>query len=69
MCSSDLNFPATVIHHHLNEFDKTKPVLLISAAGDAKMVASLLKGMGFASVTVLKGGMKGWREAGLPVVK
>ena len=24
------NFPATVIHHHLNEFDKTKPVLLIS---------------------------------------
>ena len=45
------NFPATVIHHHLNEFDKTKPVLLISAAGDAKMVASLLKGMGFASVT------------------
>jgi rhodanese-related sulfurtransferase len=33
------------------------------------MVASLLKGMGFASVTVLKGGMKGWREAGLPVVK
>ena len=57
------------IHHHLNEFDKTKPVLLISAAGDAKMVASLLKGMGFASVTVLKGGMKGWREAGLPVVK
>ena len=63
------NFPATVIHHHLNEFDKTKPVLLISAAGDATMVASLLKGMGFASVTVLKGGMKGWREAGLPVVK
>lgn len=63
------NFPATVIHHHLNEFDKTKPVLLISAARRRQNGCLPAERHGFASVTVLKGGMKGWREAGLPVVK
>ncbi len=63
------NLPATVIHHHLNELDKKKPVLLISTAGDVRMPASLLRGMGFASVMALKGGIASWREAGLPVVK
>ena len=63
------SFPATEIHHRLSELDKKKPILLVSAEGDAGMVVKLLKGMGYASVMVLKGGIKAWREAVLPVVK
>ena len=63
------SFPATEIHHRLSELDKKKPILLVSAEGDAGMVVKLLKGMGYASVMVLKGGIKAWREAELPVVK
>ena len=61
--------PATEIHHRLSELDKKKPILLVSAEGDAGMVVKLLMGMGYASVMVLKGGIKAWREAELPVVK
>ena len=63
------SFPATEIHHRLSELDKKKPILLVSAEGDAGMVVKLLKGMGYASVMVLKGGIKAWRKAVLPVVK
>ena len=63
------SFPATELHHRLSELDKKKPILLVSAEGDAGMVVKLLKGMGYASVMVLKGGIKAWREAELPVVK
>ena len=63
------SFPATEIHHRLSALDKEEPILLVSAGGDAGMVVKLLKGMGYASVMVLKGGIKAWREAELPVVK
>ena len=63
------SFPATEIHTRLSELDKKKPVVLVSAAGDAKMALGLLRGMGFVSVQTLKGGIKAWREAGLPLVR
>ena len=63
------SFPATEIHKRLGELDKKKPVVLVSAAGDAKMALGLLRGMGFLSVQTLKGGIKAWREAGLPLVR
>ncbi|MDL2058901.1 rhodanese-like domain-containing protein [Mesosutterella sp. AGMB02718] len=66
--AGSVNLPATVIHHHLSELDKKRPVLLVSSDGNTSMPGSLLKGMGF-TVSTLKGGIKGWKAEDLPLVR
>ena len=66
--AGSINLPATVIHHHLGELDKKRPVVLVSSTGNASMPGSLLKGMGF-TVMTLKDGIAGWRREGLPLVR
>jgi len=47
---------------------KDKPVILVCDNGlYSTRVGSWLKQHGFADVTVLEGGMQGWRQANLPV--
>lgn len=50
--------------------NKTLPVVLVCASGmRASRAAGTLHKQGFERVHVLSGGMKSWREAGLPVEK
>lgn len=49
---------------------KDKPVIVYCETGErASKAAAALKQQGFARVAALSGGMKAWREAGLPVEK
>lgn len=49
---------------------KQRPVLLVVAPRQSVLgVARQLRAQGFAQVHVLKGGMRGWAEAQLPLVK
>jgi phage shock protein E len=54
----------------LKKLDKSKPVLVYCAAGGRSSDAyDMLVSLGFKQVLDLDGGMRGWRKAGLPVVK
>jgi len=50
--------------------DKNTPVLIMCASGmRAKRAAAQLRKAGFVNATAVAGGMRAWREAGLPVEK
>ena len=50
------------------EFDKNKRIILHCASGGrSALAAATLKDMGYENVAHMDGGMKAWKEAGLPV--
>ena len=50
--------------------DKSTPVLVMCASGmRAKRAAAQLRKEGYTNATAVSGGMRAWREAGLPVEK
>ena len=54
--------------YHKPEFDKNKKIILHCASGGrSDLAAATLKQMGYNKVAHLDGGMKAWKEAGLPV--
>ena len=54
--------------YHKPEFDKSKRIILHCASGGrSALAASTLKQMGYDNVAHLDGGLKAWKEAGLPV--
>jgi rhodanese-related sulfurtransferase len=56
--------------YHKPEFDKNKRIILHCASGGrSALAASTLKQMGYENVAHLDGGLKAWKEAGLPVTE
>lgn len=54
--------------YHKPEFDKEKRIILQCASGGrSALAAQTLQQMGFTKVAHLDGGIKAWKEAGLPV--
>ena len=54
--------------YHKPEFDKEKRIILQCASGGrSALAAQTLQQMGFTNVAHLDGGIKAWKEAGLPV--
>lgn len=54
--------------YHKPEFDKNKKIILHCASGGrSALAAATLQQMGYDKVAHLDGGMKAWKEAGLPV--
>lgn len=54
--------------YHKPEFDKSKRIILHCASGGrSALAASTLKQMGYDNVAHLDGGLKAWKEAGMPV--
>lgn len=53
--------------YHKPEFDKNKRLILHCAAGGRSALAvKTLKEMGYENIAHLDGGIKAWKEAGLP---
>ncbi len=47
--------------------DRSRPIVTTcGGGGQAALAAKLLKDMGFTNVSILDGGTRGWKEAGLP---
>lgn len=56
--------------YHKPEFDKNKRLILHCASGGrSALAASTLKQMGYENVAHLDGGLKAWKEAGLPLTE
>lgn len=54
--------------YHRPEFDKEKRIILHCASGGrSALAAQTLQQMGYTNVAHLDGGIKAWKEAGLPV--
>lgn len=54
--------------YHKPEFDKNKKIILHCASGGrSALAAATLQQMGYDQVAHLDGGIKAWKEAGLPV--
>lgn len=54
--------------YHKPEFDKNKRIILHCASGGrSALAAKTLKDMGYENVAHLDGGIKAWKEAGMPV--
>jgi len=54
--------------YHRPEFDKNKRIILHCASGGrSALAAATLKEMGYTNVAHLDGGIKAWKEAGMPV--
>ena len=54
--------------YHKPEFDRNKKLILHCASGGrSALAAATLKQMGYTDVCHLDGGIKAWKEAGLPV--
>lgn len=54
--------------YHKKEFDKEKRIILHCASGGrSALAAQTLLQMGYENVAHLDGGIKAWKEAGLPV--
>lgn len=54
--------------YHKPEFDKNSRIILHCASGGrSALAASTLKQMGYHNVAHLDGGLKAWKEAGMPV--
>jgi rhodanese-related sulfurtransferase len=50
--------------------DRNRPIITTcGAGGQASLAAKILKDMGFTNVSILEGGINGWKEAGLPTVQ
>jgi uncharacterized membrane protein YdjX (TVP38/TMEM64 family)/rhodanese-related sulfurtransferase len=67
-----LNIPLEALPQRLGELDdyRTRPVAIVCRTDRrSAQAARLLAGVGFADVHVVRGGMTGWLEAGLPVVQ
>lgn len=48
--------------------DRNRPIITTcGAGGQASLAAKLLKDMGFTNVSILEGGTKAWKDAGLPI--
>ena len=57
----------TSLPYHKPEFDKNKRIILHCASGGrSALAASTLKEMGYENVAHLDGGIKAWKESGLP---
>ena len=55
--------------YHKPEFDKEKRLIVHCASGGRSALAvSTLQQMGYTNIAHLDGGLKAWKEAGLPVV-
>ena len=53
--------------YHKPEFDKSKKIILHCASGGrSALAATTLKQMGYENVAHMDGGLKAWKEAGLP---
>lgn len=53
--------------YHKPEFDKNKRIILHCASGGrSALAAKTLKEMGYTNVAHMDGGIKAWKEAGLP---
>lgn len=66
------NLPLGQLDKRLGDLpkDKNTPVLIMCASGmRAKRAAAQLRKEGFVNATAVSGGMRAWREAGLPVEK
>jgi len=54
--------------YHREEFDPQRRIILHCASGGRSALAAVtLNELGFANVAHLEGGIKAWKEAGLPV--
>lgn len=67
-----VNIPAAELEKNLSKLEnhKNKPIILVDSMGQHAVSSALrLKKQGFNSVSVLKGGMTAWQNAGIPLVK
>ena len=63
-----VHIPLGTLPTRLDELPRDTPVVLQCQSGGRSSIASaLLQAHGFQNVTNLRGGIRGWREAGLPV--
>ncbi|MGA8009619.1 MAG: rhodanese-like domain-containing protein [Thiomonas sp.] len=66
------NIPLAQLDKRVSDLpkDKNTPVLIMCATGmRAKRAAAQLRKVGFVNAAAVSGGMRAWREAGLPVEK
>ncbi|OIQ77788.1 thiosulfate sulfurtransferase GlpE [mine drainage metagenome] len=66
------NIPLAQLDKRLNDLPKDKniPVLIMCQSGmRARRAAAQLRKQGYANATAVSGGLRAWREAGLPVDK
>lgn len=64
------NIPADDIARRLGELPAGKPVIVVCASGNrAGRAAAALRTAGRQDVFCLEGGIAGWQQAGLPLVK
>jgi len=55
--------------YHRDEFEPTRRTIVYCASGGRSALAAMtLTGLGYTDVAHLDGGIKGWREAGQPLV-
>jgi hydroxyacylglutathione hydrolase len=63
-----VHLPLGSLPGRLDELPRDTPLVLQCQSGGRSSIASaLLQANGFGNVTNLRGGIRGWREAGLPV--
>jgi hydroxyacylglutathione hydrolase len=63
-----VHLPLGTLPGRLDELRRDTPLVLQCQSGGRSSIASaLLQANGFENVTNLRGGIRGWREAGLPV--
>jgi hydroxyacylglutathione hydrolase len=63
-----VHLPLATLSNRLDELPRDRPLVLQCQSGGRSSIASaLLQAHGFEDVTNLRGGIRGWREAGLPV--
>ena len=63
---ADLQLPEQFRNQELQ--DRSRPVITTCALGlNAARGAKVLKDMGFTNVSYIEGGLKAWKEAGLPM--
>ena len=64
------HIPVGEVERRAGELPAGKPVLVVCASGGrAARAASVLRKAGRADVYCLDGGVAGWRQAGLPVIR
>ncbi|MCZ8104542.1 MAG: rhodanese-like domain-containing protein [Burkholderiaceae bacterium] len=64
------NIPTAELDKRVAELPANKPVVVVCASGSrAARAAAALRRAGRTDVFCLDGGLAGWRQAGLPVVK
>lgn len=64
------NIPVGEVERRAGELPAGKPVVVVCASGGrSARAASVLRKAGRADVYCLDGGVAGWRQAGLPVVR